>query len=419
LTERDTHPSKDITGTAGKELAGKRVVLCVTGSVAAYRAIDLARLLMRHGADVRPVMSGSTGMMVSPEMMKWATGNPAVSSLSGDLEHVALADFGRSDLIVVYPCTANTIGKAANGIDDTPVTSVLSVALGSKIPVIVAPAMHEAMIENAAVAQNIGKLKQAGVIFCEPLIVEGKAKAAEPQEVLQLAISTLSPKPLAGKKVLVTAGSTIEYIDPIRVVTNLSSGKMGIAIAQQASAMGAKVTLILGVGVEPPRFEKILRVKTSSEMYDAVVSELKSEEGGYDVAVMTAAVSDFKPSKKSASKIDTRKGSLELRLEPTKKIINEVKKISSRTVLVAFKAEWGLDRGQLVEKAKLKLDECNADLVVANDLALPGASAGSDTTEVLVVGRTGRPLHMPLASKVEVAQKLVQLVAEVIDKNSK
>src|SRR5512143_3369134 len=156
---RGVHPSKDITGSDGGELAGKKIVLCITGSVAAYRAIDVARLLMRHGADVYAVMSESTvTALLHPDMMKWSTGNDVVTKLTGDREHIMLADYNMSDLVVVYPCTANTIGKVANGIDDTPVTSVLSVALGSKIPVIIAPAMHKAMYENRLIQENVARL---------------------------------------------------------------------------------------------------------------------------------------------------------------------------------------------------------------------------------------------------------------------
>src|SRR5690349_21419692 len=167
------HPSKDITGLEGNELVGKKIVLCITGSIAAYKAIDLARLLMRHGADVYSVMSKKVApTLLTPDMMKWATGNDVVTKLTGNLEHIMLADYGMSDLIIVYPCTANTIGKMANGIDDTPVTSVLSVALGSKIPIVIAPAMHEAMYENKFIQQNVQKLR-GHVIFVDPAIAEG------------------------------------------------------------------------------------------------------------------------------------------------------------------------------------------------------------------------------------------------------
>src|SRR5881628_1923365 len=198
--KRGTHPSRDIVGSDGSELDGRKIVLCITGSVAAYRAIDLARLLMRHGADVHAVMTESTASTVlHPEMIKWATGNDVVTRLTGNLEHVMLADYGMSDLIIVYPCTANTLGKMTAGIDDTPVTSVLSVALGSKIPIIIAPAMHEAMYKNRFIQQNVDRLRRQ-VAFVEPCMEEGKAKVAEPQQVLQAAIEVLSRGPLAGKR---------------------------------------------------------------------------------------------------------------------------------------------------------------------------------------------------------------------------
>src|SRR5919202_6758729 len=224
-TRISTHPSKDITGTEGNELEGTKIVLCITGSVAAYKAIDLTRLLMRHGADVYTMMTEAAApMLLSPEMMKWASGNDVITKLTGNLEHIMLADYGMSDLIIVYPCTANTLGKVAAGIDDTPVTSVLSVALGSKIPIIVAPAMHEYMYENIFFQQNVSKLKEH-MAFIEPKMEGGKAKLAEPKHVLTAAISIFSSRALlSGKSVLVTAGSTVEYIDPIRVMTNLSSG---------------------------------------------------------------------------------------------------------------------------------------------------------------------------------------------------
>lgn len=275
-TRRGVHPSKDIAGSEGSELDGKKIVLCITGSVGAYRAIDLARLLIRHGADVHAVMTESTAAtLLHPEMMKWATGNDVVTKLTGNLEHVMLGDYGASDLIIVYPATANTLGKMAAGIDDTPVTSVLSVALGSKIPIIIAPAMHEAMYDNKFIQQNLDKLMMH-VKFVEPNMEEGKAKVAEPDRVVGAAIAILANGPLAGKRMLVTAGSTVEHIDPIRVITNTSSGKMGIAIAQEAERMGATVMLVYGHGSVQPN-DRAVRVSTSEEMHRAIVSELSSK----------------------------------------------------------------------------------------------------------------------------------------------
>jgi len=411
-SKRGIHPSKNIVGSDGSELVGKKIVLCITGSVAAYRAIDLARLLMRRGAEVHAVMTESTAAtLLHPEMMKWATGNDVVTKLTGNLEHVMLADYDMSDLIVVYPCTANTLGKIAAGIDDTPVTSVLSVALGSKIPVVIAPAMHEAMYENKFIQQNVDRLK-GYVLFVEPTREEGKAKVAEPDRVLDAAIAILSDGPLAGKRLLVTAGSTVEHIDPIRVLTNTSSGKMGIAIAQEAERMGASVTLIYGHGSEPAN-GRAMRVSTSEEMYQAVVSELSSKK--YDVAIMAAAVADFMPTRKSEKKIDTRAGKMELSLVATRKIIEQVKKKSKDTFLVAFKADYGVTDAVLIERAYRKLQECDADIVVANDLGRKGSEAGSDKNQVIIVDKKKKTVHLKLESKVVVARKLLELVAKSIN----
>ncbi len=411
---REAHPSKDILGRRGKQLEGKKIVLCITGSVAAYRAIDLARLLMRHSADVHAVMTESTAsMLLNPEIMKWATGNDVVTKLTGNLEHIILADYGMSDLIIVYPCTANTLGKVAAGIDDTPVTSILSVALGSKIPIIVAPAMHEAMYENIFVQQNVSKLKEH-MVFIEPKIEGGKAKVADPEHILNATISVFSNKaPLSGKRVLVTAGSTIEYIDPIRVITNLSSGKMGVAIAQEAQRMGATVTLVYGHGTLSPETGRIVRVNTAEEMYKAVVSELSSKR--HDIAVMAAAVADFAPAKRSDKKIDTKLGKMELSLVATRKIIDEVKNNSKDTFLVAFKADYCVSESVLIEKAYRKLKECDADIIVANDLGRKGSEPGSDKNEVFIVDRDKKIVHLPPESKAQVARRLLELVAEFVN----
>jgi phosphopantothenoylcysteine decarboxylase / phosphopantothenate---cysteine ligase len=411
--KRGTHPSKDIIGSEGSELKDKKIVLCITGSVAAYRGIDLARLLMRHGADVHAVMTESTAStLLNPEMMKWATGNDVVTKLTGDLEHIMLADYGMSDLIIVYPCTANTLGKVAAGIDDTPVTSVLSVALGSKIPIIVAPAMHEAMYENIFFQQNVSKLREH-MVFIEPKMEGGKAKLADPEQVLHGTISVVSTSAqLSGKRVLVTAGSTVEYIDPIRVMTNLSSGKMGLAIAQAAQRMGATVTLVYGHGTQEAANGKVIRVSTSEEMHKVLVSELSSKK--YDIAVMAAAVADFTPAKKSDKKIDTMAGKIELSLIATRKIIDEVKKKSKDIFLVAFKADYNVPDSVLIEKAYKKLQECNADIVVANDLGRKGSEAGSDKNEVFIIDRNKKVLHLPPESKAQVARKLLELVTESV-----
>ncbi len=283
---QNEHPSKDIIASLGTELLNKKIVLCITGSVAAYKAIDLARLLMRYGAEVYPVMSDtSSSKLINPELMKWATGNNVVTKLTGNLEHISLADYDTSDLVIVYPCTANTIGKMANGIDDTSVTSILSVAVGANIPIIICPAMHQSMFYNKLILANIDKLKQVGIDILEPNIGEGKAKVADSENVVAFTIKKLQPLSrkswFNNKKVLVTAGGTIEYIDPVRVISNLSSGKTGISIAREAKARGADVTLVFGHGSS--KFEgfndaRIINVNTSEDMLNAVRQELSSSE---------------------------------------------------------------------------------------------------------------------------------------------
>ena len=257
------HPSLDIVESYGTELTGKKIVLCVAGSVAAYKSIELARLLMRHGANVKCVMSNASTKLIKPDYMKWATGNNVITKLTGDMEHIDLADYKRSDLLIVYPSTANTLGKLAAGIDDTPVSTVLTVAFGSKIPIVMGLAMHRSMYENAAVRKNIAFLEKK-IDFVSPNMIEGKAKAPEPEDVLHFILTKFGQsKILKGKKVLMTAGPTIEKIDPIRVITNHSTGKTGVLLASELVSAGAKVTLVYGPGItQPPKGAKIIPVQT-------------------------------------------------------------------------------------------------------------------------------------------------------------
>lgn len=360
------HPSLDIVSSHGVELTGKKIVLCVAGSVAAYKAIELARLLMRHGADVTCVASGAVTKLIQPDYFKWATGNEVITKLTGKLEHIKLADYNQSDLVIVYPATANTLGKLANGIDDTPISTVLTVGFGSKIPILMCLAMHESMYDNSAVKKNIEFLKNK-IQFLSPLMIEGKAKAPEPEDVLDFVLKKFGfSSKLQNKKVLMTAGPTIEYIDPVRVITNLSSGKTGVLLASELISAGAKVTLIYGPGNEvPPKGAKIINVKTNKEMLDTTKKELKKK---YNIVIMAAAASDYTPEKPSKSKIKSNKKELTIRLKKAPKIIDYVKKSQKNTLLVGFKAETNISKSALIKSAKTKLKESNADLIIANDI---------------------------------------------------
>ena len=360
------HPSLDIVSSRGTELEGKRIVLCVTGSVAAYKSIELARLLMRHGADVTCVASKAATGLIKPSYFKWATGNDVITKLTGNLEHIKVADYKRSDLIVVYPCTANTLGKLAHGIDDTPISTVLSVGFGSKIPIIISLAMHQAMYENPAVLRNIEFLKEKAS-FINPQFVEGKAKAAEPEEVLDFVLKKYGYSPdLKGKRILLTAGPTIEYIDPIRVITNQSSGQTGVLLAQELISGGAKVTLIYGPGSKStPKGARVVKVETSREMHEAVRHEMKRR---YDIVILAAAVSDYTVEKPSKNKIKSNAQRITVNLRRVPKIIDEIKKIQKDVFLVGFKAEANMPKKDLVKLSRKKLVESGADIVVANDI---------------------------------------------------
>lgn len=360
------HPSLDIVGTYGTELAGKRIVLCVAGSVAVYKAIELARLLMRHGADVVCVTSEAATKLVKPDYFKWATGNDVITKLTGNLEHIDVADYGRSDMIIVYPGTANTLGKLANGIDDTPVSTVLTVGFGSGIPIVMALAMHESMYYNKAVKKNIDFLKDK-VDFVSPVMIEGKAKAAEPEDVLEFVLKKFGfSSKLHGKKILMTAGPTVEYIDPVRVISNLSSGKTGVLLASELVSAGAKVTLVYGLGTaEPPSGAKVILVKTAKEMFDVVKKEMRKK---FDIVILAAAASDYIVQNPSGSKIKSTKKSLQIKLVQAPKIIDHIKKWQKNVYLVGFKAETNISKKKLASLARKKLAETKADLIVANDV---------------------------------------------------
>ena len=376
------HPSLDIVESYGTELTGKKIVLCIAGSVAAYKSIELARLLMRHGANVKCVMSNASTKLIKPDYMKWATGNNVITKLTGDMEHIDLADYKRSDLLIVYPSTANTLGKLAAGIDDTPISTVLTVAFGSKIPIVMGLAMHQSMYENAAVRKNIAFLEKK-IDFVSPSMIEGKAKAPEPEDVLHFILRKFGQsKILKGKKVLMTAGPTIEKIDPIRVITNHSTGKTGVLLASELVSAGAKVTLVYGPGItEPPKGAKIIPVQTVTDMFNEVKKQMKKK---FDIVILAAAASDYIPKKQYSKKIKSTRNSLTIELKKAPKIIDHIKKLQKDVFLIGFKAETDISKKELLVQAKQKLRDSKADMIIANDI---GKKYFKDTryNELLIV----------------------------------
>ena len=360
------HPSLDIVESYGTELTGKKIVLCVAGSVAAYKSIELARLLMRHGANVKCVMSNASTKLIKPDYMKWATGNNVITKLTGNMEHIDLVDYKRSDLVIVYPSTANTLGKLATGIDDTPISTILTVAFGSKIPIVMGLAMHRSMYENAAVRKNIAFLEKK-VDFVSPNMIEGKAKAPEPEDVLHFILTKFGQsKILKGKKVLMTAGPTIEKIDPIRIITNHSTGKTGVLLASELVSAGAKVTLVYGPGItEPPKGAKIIPVQTVTDMFNEVKKQMKKK---FDIIILAAAASDYIPKNQYSKKIKSTQNSLTVELKKAPKIIDHIKKLQKDAFLIGFKAETDISKKELAIRAKQKLRDSKADMIIANDI---------------------------------------------------
>ncbi len=453
-----SHPSKDIKSTLGNALLNKKITLCVTASVACYKSIDLIRLLMRHGAEVFVVISKTVEKFVSKDFFVWASGNKVVSELTGDLEHILLADYGKSDLVVVYPSTANTIGKFANGIDDTPPTSVLSVALGSKIPIVIAPAMHESMYDNDIIKENIAKLEKKNVVFVNPKIEEGKAKIVDTESMLLSIVKILNQSNFSivgdskggdkhteeipftkipestifeikdrdvknffkDKRILISIGSTVEYIDPIRVISNTSSGKMGVSLVKNALRFDSDITIVKGLTHSHEKITneetttnhssnlKEICVKTSQQMHDEIIRELGSFE--YDLVILAAAVSDFRPSRFSNNKINSDMSSLTLTFVPTPKIVNEIKGVCRGLFLVAFKADYDVPVEILLRKSYKKIVDSSADLVVANDVGKKDTHIGSDLNEVLLIDRNKNYYHFPIQNKSDVAINIFKAI---------
>lgn len=402
------HPSKDIMFKKSRRLEGKKIALCLCGSVGIIKSPELARELMRNGAEVFVVMSPSSQKLISPTLMEWATGNPVVTELTGKIEHILLGK--NVDLVLVAPATSNTISKIASGIDDTPVTSLVISAMGYGIPILIVPAMHASMYSNPIVLENIKKLTSMGIKVIEPQIMEDKAKFPDIEIIIEEVISIFTKKDLKGVSILVTAGPTRSYIDSIRYITNGSSGKMGYAFAKEAYLRGADVTLVSGPTNLPiPRNIKMINVETTEEMLKTIEELLSRNK--YDLFVMAAAPLDFKVENKYEGKISSS-NKFSINLSPLPKIINIVREKSENTFIIGFKAEYGLSKEELISRALEKLKEAKADLIVANSLSNPFTGFNSDYNEVYVVNKKGNVVHIPISSKHEIANRILDIYLE-------
>ncbi|MEF8779366.1 MAG: bifunctional phosphopantothenoylcysteine decarboxylase/phosphopantothenate--cysteine ligase CoaBC [Haloferacaceae archaeon] len=355
-------------------LDGVNVALGVTGSIAAVKVVELAHELRRQGAEVRAVMTPAAGDIVHPWAVEFATESEVVTELTGSVEHVELCGRdGWADVLLVAPMTANTAGKIAAAIDDTPVTTCATTALGAKLPVVAVPAMHAPMYDHPGVIAALERLESWGVSVVDPRLEEGKAKIAREGDVVTAVARATTPQTLRGKHVVVTAGATKERLDPIRIVTNRASGKTGRAIARACHVRGADVTLVQdGPDVA---YADVLEVETAAEMIEATVEACRTA----DALVSAAAISDF-TADAVAEKI--RSGSpLQLDLEPTPKLIDTVRDRYPELPIVGFKAETADADEEMIREARRIRDRVGLAFVVANDAAVMGA----DETRVLLV----------------------------------
>jgi len=375
------HPSHEISCTISRRLLGRKIVLGVTGSIAAVETVKLARLLIRHGAQVIPVMTASAAQIIHPDALEFATGRAPITKITGGVEHVALCGqtAERADLLLIAPATANTISKIACGIDDTPVTTMATTALGSGIPLLIAPAMHGSMYEHKIVLENIEKLKAIGVHFMEPRMEEHVAKIPSEEDIVDRVLALLGPKDLAGKRVLVLAGPTMEPIDDMRIISNRSSGATALALAKEAFYRGAEVILWHSAYIEPPKW--VSKAQSFGTVADilALAKKLRRVE----VIMVPAAISDFRVKGGPAKGKVPSDGPLTLELEPTPKVILALK--SKCRLLVGFKAESKVSREELLLKARDRLKKYGAHIMVANDLS----KVSHKETDVLIIDKDG------------------------------
>ena len=391
-------------------LAGRRIILGVTGGIAAYKAVLLCRLLVDAGAHVIPVMTESAQKFVGRATFDALASEPVRTSIFDDPDPIPHTTLGQTaDLIVVAPATARSIGSYASGISNDLLTATL---VATRAPVVVCPAMHTEMWEHAAVQNNLETLKSRGVTVVAPEEGRlaggdlGSGRLAAPEKVFDVIKEILTTGDLNGRKVVLPAGGTREAIDPVRYVGNRSTGKQGYAIAEAAVARGAEVTLISTVAVEAPPGVQLIPVESAAQMHEAVL-----EQADADVIVMAAAVADFRPVETSDSKIKKDGGPPDLRLEATADILFDLGAAKRQgQIIVGFAAETD----DLIAHAQNKLERKNVDVIVANDVSAPKVGFAHETNEVTILEANGNQRHVSLRSKRQIADEVLDTVAETL-----
>jgi phosphopantothenoylcysteine decarboxylase/phosphopantothenate--cysteine ligase len=360
-------------------LSGVNVALGVTGSIAAVKTVELAHELRRQGASVRAVMTDSATGIVHPWAVDFATDEPVVTEITGQVEHVELCGReGWADVLLIAPATANTVGKLAAAVDDTPVTTTATTALGAGVPVVVAPAMHEPMYDHPGVLETIARVESWGVEFVDPRIEEGKAKIASEDAIVTGVARATTPDPLAGDHVIVTSGATTEAVDPVRTLSNRASGKTGRAVARACHVRGADVTLVHDG--EDVHYADVEQVESAAEMLDAV----QAHADDADALVSAAAISDYTV-EAAGEKIKSGKDQLTLELTPTPKLIDTVREAYPDLSIVGFKVETEGDEATLIERARETMERADLSFVVGNHADVMGEAE----TRALVIRRDG------------------------------
>jgi len=393
-----------------------RITLGVTGGVAAYKAAELVRLLQKDGFSVQVVMTRGAREFVTPLTFAALSGQKVITDLFGDssggeanlesaIEHIAVAQ--RTDLLLVAPATADILAKFARGIADDFLTTLY---LASTAPVVMAPAMNVNMWNHVATQENVERLRARGVKIVDPdegylaCGMTGAGRLASQDSIVAAVRETLKARrDLDGETVLITAGPTRENLDPVRYISNRSSGKMGYAVAEAAARRGAKVILVSGpVSLEVPAGVERVDVRTAKEMHHAVAERIASAS----IAILAAAVADYRPMELHTEKIKKNDAALTISLEPTTDILAEVARNKGQKIVVGFAAETD----HVAENARKKLSVKNADLIVANDVTAEGAGFDQDTNIVTLFSRDGRDLALPKLTKSEVAQRILDEV---------
>ncbi|AJO23415.1 bifunctional phosphopantothenoylcysteine decarboxylase/phosphopantothenate--cysteine ligase CoaBC [Weizmannia coagulans] len=402
-------------------MLGKNILLCVTGGIAVFKAAALTSKLAQSGAHVKVIMTESACKFVAPLTFQALSRNEVYTDTFDEkhpekIAHIDLADW--ADLVLVAPATANIIGKLANGIADDMVSTTI---LATTAPVWVAPAMNVHMYGHPAVRRNLETLGSFGYRLIEPADghlacgYTGKGRLEEPENIVALLKDFFSgggPKPLSGKTVLVTAGPTIEKIDPVRFLSNRSSGKMGFALAEEAANMGANVLLVTSVdNLTPPAETEIIKAESAEEMYHAVMGRYKEA----DIIIKSAAVADYTPVRVFDKKMKKQPGNLTLELKRTKDILKELGERPDKPFLVGFAAETD----NLENYARDKMERKRADIIVANDVSREGAGFAGDTNIVTIFKRDGSKRELPLLSKHEAAREILREICREIEKGEK